>query len=1138
MQGYYRFPAIYKNTIVFTAEGDLWKVDAHGGQAHRLTSHHGEETRARISPDGRYIAFSAQYEGFTEVYCMDFDGSHPTRLTYESEEALVVNWTPDGRILYSTRHFSTLPNTQLAQIRPDQLESELLPLSQASDGCFDPTGQTLFFTRLAFQGSHTKRYKGGTAQNIWRFTIGDKEALPLTADYPGTSKTPLWWNDRLYFATDRDGTMNIWSMTPSGQELKQHTFYKGWDVKSPGLHEGRLVYQLGADIYLYDIANDKTDLVPITLSSDLDQMRLKWIKNPFSYLTAIHLSPNGDKLALTSRGRVFVAPAEQGRLIDLTPKPGVRCRSAHFLPDNQRVMYLSDESGELEFWTAPANGLGSAQQITSDGKVFRFDGVPSPDGKWLAYADKNEQLWLLNLEDRQQQRLTEENAGRDISYLRWAPDSNWLAYAMRAKNQHWQIWIYSLKDKKSTAITTERVDSYAPSWSPDCKWIFFLSDRHFDSQVGSPWGARQPEPFMDRTGKVYLVALTKLQRSPFQPDDEIYLALQQSKDKDKNNNRPAEEKKPEPAEEPAPPQEEKREEETPPADNQPDEKPAEKPVEPPAPATNDKAAGNGGAKPADAKADDKNPPKPEVIIDFDGINERVYEAPLPPRNYSALSVVEKRLFWLETQHDDGKRSLVTLKIDNKEVNAETLLTDVRSYEISQDRKKILIYKDSDFYVLDIGSKPEAKDAPDVSAKNLGKRKVNLRGWMFHVVPRAEWRQMLTEAWRLERDYFYDPTLHGVDWRVLLERHLPLIDRVTDRAELDDLISQLVSELAALHTYVGGGDIRPIPDRIPIGSLGGRLRRDASGGFRIDRIYRSDPDYFEVRSPLDRPDLPVKEGDIIEEINGVAVQNMPHESLLLRNQVGQQVLLKIKPAAGGDAFSIVVNPISIGAEINLRYDDWELNCRKYVENAGKGQIGYVHLRAMGKENYAEWVRNFFPVFDRLGLIVDVRHNRGGNIDSWILSRLMRKAWHYWQPRVGEPYWNMQYAFRGHIVVLCDERTASDGEAFSEGFRRLGLGKVIGARTWGGEIWLSFNNPLVDRGFASAAQIGVYSPEREWIIEGHGVEPDIVVDNPPHATFLGKDAQLERAIRHLNQLIKRKPVSVPPPPAYPDKSFKYA
>ncbi len=1071
--GYYRFPAIHGNTVVFTSEGDLWSVDIKGGTAVRLTTHPGLETNPAISPDGTTVAFSAQYEGPTEVYTMPLAGGLPVRRTFSGQTSAVVGWTPDGKIIYATQKYSTLPNTQLVVLDPKTNTENILPLSQAADGSFDPAGRALYFTRLPFQGSYTKRYKGGTAQNLWRYTAGDPEASPLTADYPGTSKNPMFWQGRVYFVSDRDGTMNLWSIDPQGGALKQHTFHKGFDVSWPSLHNGKIAYQLVADLRLYDIGSGQDRPIDITLPSDFDQMREKWVSKPLDYLTSVHLSPSGDRLVLISRGNVFVAPVEDGRWIRVSRQDGVRSRTARFLGDGKILMILSDQTGEWEFLRTPADGLGQEEQLTSGAKVIRFDGIPSPDGRSIAFADKDNQLWVYSLDKKTLSRVAESPNGM-FDDLAWSADSQWLAFGQTADNSFQQVMLLNATTGQISELTDNRVDSYNPAWSPDGKWLYFLSDRYLRSAVGSPWGPRQPEPYFDKTTKIYALALTAKETFPFAPSNELT--------KEDKAQKEAKEAKA-PAGEPAK---------------------AEKPAE------------SKGPKAAAAK----------VVMELAGIQDRIFEVPLPAGAYSQLAVCEKMLFFIDRESAAaGRNKLQAIEIKNRNVQAKTVLEDIRNFELSADGKKILVQKDSDLYVIDA-----AASAPPA----LGEKKVDMSRWTFSIDPRQEWRQMFIDAWRMERDYFYDRNLHNVDYQGLLQRHRPFVDRVSDRAELNDLLAHLVGELSALHTFVRGGDVRQGADNVALGSLGARLARDeAGGGYRVEHIYRSDPEYPERCSPLGQPMLNIREGDLIMAINGAPTVGVADPSLLLRNTAGLQVLLEVKPAAGGEAFKAIVYPLTTGAESDLRYAEWEYTRRLEVEKAGKGKIGYLHLRAMGGDNYTEWAKNFYPVFDRQGLIIDVRHNRGGNIDSWILEKLLRRAWFYWQGRVGRPTWNMQYAFRGHLVVLCDEYTASDGEAFSEGFRRLGLGQVIGMRTWGGEIWLSQSNILVDRGIASAAETGVYSPEGEWLIEGHGVEPDIVVDNLPRAAFRGKDAQLEAAVKYLQEKIEKKPVEVPKHPAYPDK-----
>jgi tricorn protease len=377
-------------------------------------------------------------------------------------------------------------------------------------------------------------------------------------------------------------------------------------------------------------------------------------------------------------------------------------------------------------------------------------------------------------------------------------------------------------------------------------------------------------------------------------------------------------------------------------------------------------------------------------------------------------------------------------------------------------------------------------------------------------------------------------MHGVDWVAVRKKYEPLLPRVTDREELDDLIAQMVSELSALHIFVRPGQVRKGPDDITPGRLGALVSRDVkAGGFRVDHIYRHDPDEPERASPLARPDVNVKEGDVIVSVDGNSTLAATDLGELLRRKAGRQVLLEIKPA-NGEVRKVVVRPINPVQDDDLRYHEWEYTRRVATDEMSDNQVGYVHLRAMGGGDFESWARGYYPAFTRGGLIVDVRNNRGGNIDSWIVGRLLRKAWFYWNQRSGRAnMWNMQYAFRGHVVILCNEWTASDGEAFSEAARRLKLGTVIGTRTWGGEIWLSMSNNLVDKGIASAAEFGVFDQTGEWLIEGHGVEPDIVIDNLPHATFKGEDAQLNAAIAYLKKKLNDSPVTLPPVPAFPKK-----
>ena len=1051
--GYYQHPTLHGDVIVFVAEGDMWRVPAGGGLARRLTTHPAEEGNPVISPDGRTVAFTARYEGPAELYTMPIDGGLPVRWTHESDASIATGWSPDGDVIFTTAHYSTLPQNQLVKIDLETGARERVPLYTATEGSYDASGETLYFVRPAFHNNVTKRYRGGTARDVWKFADGAPEAVELTGDYGGESHSPMWWNGRVYFVTDRDGTMNVWSMDEDGGGLLQHTRHVGWDVQDPDLQDGRIIYQVGADLWLYDIASEQDASIPISLASDLDQLREKWV-DPMEYLTSAHLDAEGERVVLTARGRVFVAPVERGRLARASVKSGVRYRDVAFLPGGENLIGLSDESGEFEWVTLPANGIGSERTLTEGGTVLRYEGVPSPDGTRLAYVDHRRDLWIMDIESGGRRRINENNEG--VRGPVWSADSRWLAFAETAPNTFNQIKLYDSQGGRVTLLTSDRVNSQSPSWGADGEFLYFLSDRNLNSTVQSPWGARQPEPHFADPWEIYHVSLRKGLRSPFASDDEL----------------------------------------------------AEQ-------ADRESPTGSG-----DQNSETDDDQDAAIDIDLDGIQRRVKRVPVPAGSYSGLTAGEAAIFYLS--RGDGPPALMAVPITNDDPEPVEVATRVGRYEVSANGRKLLLAQGTNLSVI---------DARAGRATDLADSRVDVSAATFPMDVREDWRQIYVDAWRMERDYFYDPGMHGLDWEAVRDKYMPLVDRVTTRAELSDVIGEVIGELSVLHASVRGGDIRTGEDNVAVASLGARLARDeAAGGYRVEYIYQSDPDYPEEMSPLADPDLEVANGDIIEAVNGVGTLDVAHIGAMLRNQVGELVRLRVRPGAGGVSRDIMVEPI--GNERNLRYADWEYTRRLEVEDKGEGQIGYVHLRAMTGANLTEWYRNFYPVFDRQGLIIDVRRNNGGNIDSFILEKLMRQAWMYWQENVGEPSWNMQYAFRGHMAVLVDQNTASDGEAFADGFRRLGLGDVIGMRTWGGEVWLGSSNRLTDNGLARAPSMGVYGPEGEWLIEQFGLVPDVVVDNLPHATFNGEDAQLDAAIEHLRQKIAEDPRLVPAHPEYPN------
>ncbi|MFW5947325.1 MAG: S41 family peptidase, partial [Gemmatimonadota bacterium] len=831
------------------------------------------------------------------------------------------------------------------------------------------------------------------------------------------------------------------------------------DVLEPSLDAGRIVYQLGADLRLYDIAADRDRLVPIRLVSDFDQSRERWLEDPLEHLAGWSLDEDGDRLGVVAHGRVFVAPAGEGaggRVFQATRHRGVRYRDVLFRPGTDELLVLSDGSGEVEWWRVPETGIGEPTQVTDGSDNVRMGGVVSPDGRRVVHWDHDQRLWLTDVETGRTEQI-DFSARWDYEEPVWSADSRWFVYGKPADNSFMQLWLYDTDAGRARPITTDRFNAGSPVWGPNGDWLYFLSDRNFRSLVGSPWGTRQPEPYFTDEWKVYGLALRPGVEDPFAPPTEL-----------------------DPAE----------------------------------------VDGAGGDEPEEAGDDDVAP----VAIELAGIASRLVEVPIEPGNYRGLDRAGAHLYWIDEPLGGDGADLVAAAI-GPDPEPETVAEDVQGYRPSGDGSRMAIRKNGSFYVVAADGRETALD-DDV--------RVDLSGVRFSIVPREHWRQLFVDSWRLERDYFWDPDMSGVDWPAMREKYAPLVDRVRARDELRDIQAQMAGELATLHTYVYGGFDRDDDLEIDLGFLGARFERvGAAGGWRVVHIYRADPDLPDQASPLDRWGTDVREGDVLTAINGVDLASVADPRALLRNRAGEQVRLTLD--RGGRTVETVVEPVSAGRDADLRYDEWEYTRRRTVEEASDGAIGYVHLRAMGGGNIEEWYREFYPVFNRQGLIIDVRHNRGGNIDAWILEKLIREIWMYWQPRTGDPYWNLHYAPRGHMVVLVDQHTASDGEAFAEGFRRLGLGPVIGTRTWGGEIWLTSSNRMVDGGVVTASEFGVYDADgEEWLIEGWGVVPDMTVDNRPHGTFRGEDAQLQAALEYLRQQIAEDPRPIPEAPPYPDKS----
>jgi tricorn protease len=1099
---YFRFPAVRGDTIVFTSEGDLWRTSILGGKATRLTTHPSSETHAAISQDGKFVAFSASYEGAQEAYVMPIEGGLPKRITFENGGVTVLGWTPQGEVLVSTEN-SVGPSKHrvVAALDPLKLVRRVLPLADANDAVLDDAGRTVYFTRmgLAMTNDNVKSYRGGAYAQLWRFDLGSKaEAQPLfkgeSAENRANNRRAMWWKGRLYFISDAGGADNLWTSLPDGSDRRELTHHKEWDVRTASLGDGRIAYQLGADLRVFDIASGQDTRVNASLVSDFDQQRLRRVKSPLDALTGIEVASKLDRIVLTARGRVTVAGTGSHRRVEIAVPEGARARGAVFSHDDKWVYAIADTSGENEIWRYAADGSGHGERLTTDGASHRSALYPSPDGKWLAHTDKKGRTWLLDLATRTNVIIDDAGqVGLDRSdQVVWSPDSRNLAFVRAGSSERRdQIGMFNLAARTISFVTTDRYEASSPAFSPDGKWLYFLSARHFNLGSASPWGDRNMGPVFDKRVGVFALALQADVRFPFKPEDEL--------------TKP-EEKSPEAAARAAVKS---------PGTDEPD---------------GAKSAAVAAAAAAAAAKDAalEKPAKPTPAIVYAGLRERLYEVPVAPGNYRALAVDDKRLYLLDADDDGAKGTLKTVAIARSSPQPETFAANVREFALSTDRKHV-------FYRTYTKGAPGDMLIVDAAAKapaDLSKDKVKIDDWAVSSNPRMEWKQIFNDAWRMHRDFLYDANMRGIDWNAVRARYAPLVERVTDRAELDDVLGMMIGEVGALHSQIRPGDVRRAAAEGTPASLGAVLSRVADG-YRVDHVYRSEPELPLESGPLAAPDVKVMEGDIITAVNGKSLVEARDIADLLLDTAGKQVLLQVKRPGAREATprAVIVTPVTMATHASLRYADWEQGRAQQVDAASKGKIGYLHLRAMVARDIDAFARDFYANINKDGLIIDVRRNNGGNIDSWIIEKLLRRSWAFWSSNGKQPYSNMQNTFRGHLVVLMDELTYSDGETFAAGVKALKLGPLVGKRSAGAGVWLSDGNGLMDNGMARVAENGQFSTDGAWLIEGVGVTPDVEVDNLPYETFNGRDRQLETAIELLAKKLKEQPVQQWKPAAIP-------
>jgi tricorn protease len=1102
-----RFPDIYKDKVAFMYGGDLWLASSTGGVARRITSHPGRELFPKFSPDGKWLAFTGQYDGNFNVYVMPSDGGQPKQLTFYQGQAQplsdrmgvlnqVIGWTPDGKniIFLSRRDASNGWTKRPYTINANGGQAQPMFMDEGGLLSYSPDGNKIAYNRIFRNFRQWKRYTGGLAQDITIYDLKNNvvdQVVPHT-DY--TDTFPMWHGDTIYFTSDRgpEHRLNIYSFEVGNKQVQQLTKFEEFDVMWPSMGPDGIIFENGGALYTFDFESKQPKKLTIYVNGERDQAMKHWT-DASKQITDFDIAPDGKRAVFAARGEVFTVPAKEGSVRNLTHSPGVREQKVAWSPNGQWIAYVSDRTGEDEIYIAPQDGLGAEQQITSGHKGFMFQPTWSPDSSKIAWADKDLKLWYVDLKAKQPVEVDRGKYG-EIQNYNWSPDSQWLAYDKTLDSGFSVVYLYGLADRKIAAVTSTLNNSYAPVFDRDKRYLYFLSDRDYNEVLGNiDFEFANP-----KTTRVYLITLTADEPSPFPAlSDEVKVK----------------------AEEPAA------------ATPGPEVKPQGKknkqpPTTPPATGKEEKADEKA------AETDAKQPPR-VFKVELEGIQHRIVALASPPaviRTYDA----SKDAIYYSTSPIQGLSGPIPGEApaihayDIKEHKDKVLLDGADRFALSFDGSKLLYRADGDKIGI-IDAKP-----PD-SPHKTGEGSLNLSGMKVEVDPPQEWKEIFNEVWRQERDYFFEASMNGVDWQKIHDKYAQLLPYVGDRYSLTYIMGEMIGELSNSHTYVGGGDF---PDLHPVnvGLLGADYEVDSGTGmYRIKRIFPGENWDAHNRSPLTEPGVNVKEGDYLVAINGRALRSPQTPDELLVNTANDVVTLTINSKASAEgARKVVVKPI--GDEFNLRENNMIETNRRKVEAASGGKIGYVYIPNMGDDGLNQFVKQYFPQIRKEGIILDVRYNGGGFVDQLIFARLRRIVAAMGTARNWEGGPVNANTFYGYMACITNHYAASDGDFFSYFFKQYKLGPLIGERTWGGVRGIRGQMPLMDGGYITRPEFSIYGMDSKWLIENRGVQPDVVVDNPPDLVLKGQDPQLEKAVQMIMDEIKANPKKLPsrPPdlPTYPD------
>ncbi len=1047
-----RFPNILGNQVVFTYAGDLYTVDINGGIARRLTSHPGFEMFAKISPDSTKIAFTAQYDGNTEVYVMPAQGGVPTRLTYTATldrddvsdrmgpNNIVMAWTPDSKnIIFRSRCFSYNSfRGQLFSVSVDGGMPVEVPIQDGGFCSFSEDGKYLAFNKIFREFRTWKYYKGGMADDIWVYDYTKKEAIRLFEN-PAQDIFPMWYKDQVFFASDRDRIMNLFVYNTTNDEITKVTNYNKYDIKFPSIGGDKIIFENSGYLYYYDITNKETKKITVYINNDFSISRNKLVDASKS-IRSLDLSPEGNYIAISARGDIFKVPAVSGVTKDITNSPDAHERNVAWSPDGKYLAYISDKSGEFEIYYQKADGSEPAIQLTNNADTYIFSFKWSPDSKKIIWHDKMLRLKYIDIATKKITEIEKSDLWEIVSY-NWSPDSRWITYSLPNFEKYNKIIIYDTKTNTKHVVSDGWYPSSSPAFSFDGNYLVFASARDFSPLYDDlDWVT-----IYLNMQRIYLVLLTKETPNPLAPTLS-YMPDDTTKTKDSKTN---------------------------------------------------------------------------VKIDFDGIQNRLIALPIRPSNYWNIYCLNDKVYYNQMSEEDDDVSMYMYDLKKKK---ETLITTGTGFHINWNGEKMLIASGKKIAVIDV---PTSELSSNIKYTDLSSVK-------YVTDYTKEYKQIFDETWRQMRDFFYDPGMHGVNWDSAYAKYSVFLPYVKNRNDLSYIMGEMIGELNIGHAYIGGGE-RPDVDKIYTGLLGGRFTKDASGYFKIEKIMRGASWTNNQNSPLAAPGVNVNEGEFIIAINGISTKTVKNIFELLINTAGKPTELLINSTASATgARSVVVVPLK--SEADLYYYEWVQKNIEYVDKKTNGQVGYIHIPDMSSEGMNAFVEYFYPQLTKKGLIIDDRGNGGGNVSPIIIEKLRRQM-------VMQQMWrNVSKAGpvpdKTHVgpkVMLVDEYSASDGDLFPYQFKTYKMGTIIGKRTWGGVTGIRGPIPTVDGGTLYKPEFGHYSKDgKSWIIEGHGVDPDIEIDNNPAEIFNGKDAQLDKAIEVILEQIQSYNQQVVPNPPFPDKT----